>query len=97
LPPAERDVRAAENSTDWFLNYLAGIAVVELAEGGSAAPSVNVLTSARNFFQRARTDRPEFANAMARMASLELRSPGRSYGGHTHGPGAGDEHRAGPP
>jgi hypothetical protein len=73
---AERHVRAAANSTDWFLNYLAGIAVVELAEGGGAAPNVDVLTSARNFFQRARVDRPEFANALARMASLELRSPG---------------------
>ena len=73
---AERHVRAAVNSTDWFLNYLAGIAVVELAEGGGAAPSVNILTSARNFFQRARADRQEFANALARMASLELRSPG---------------------
>ena len=59
---AERHVRAAVNSTDWFLNYLAGIAVVDLAEGGGAAPSVNILTSARNFFQRARVDRREFAS-----------------------------------
>jgi hypothetical protein len=73
---AERQVGATGSSPDWFLNYLAGLALVESAEGGDAAPSVATLTAARNFFKRARADRSEFANALARMASLELRSPG---------------------
>jgi hypothetical protein len=72
----ERHARAATDSNDWFLNYLAGIALVDSTEGRGTAPDADVVTFARSFFQRARTNRPEFANAMARMASLELRGAG---------------------
>ena len=71
---AERHARAAGESTDWFLNYLAGVALVAATEDKGTPPDADTLTTARSFFQRARADRPEFANALARMASLELRS-----------------------
>jgi len=57
---------------DWLLAYLAGVAAAELMlKRGEIAQG---LETARRFFAAARADRPDFPNAVARVAALELRT-----------------------
>jgi hypothetical protein len=71
---SEKRLRAAGTADDWFLNYRVGVTLAAAIEGRRAAPTADDLEAARRAFALARADRPEFANALARMASLELRS-----------------------
>ncbi len=52
--------------------YLAGIAAAELTHNRGQIDQG--LETARRFFMAARADRPDFPNAVARMAALELRT-----------------------
>ena len=57
---------------DWLVAYLAGIAAAELAhQRGEIGEG---LETARRFFAAAGAERPDFPNAIARMAALELRT-----------------------
>jgi hypothetical protein len=57
---------------DWLLAYLAGVAAAELThKRGEIGQG---LETARRFFAAARADRPDFPNAVARVAALELRT-----------------------
>ena len=71
---SEKRLRAAGNVSDWYLNYRLGATLAAATEGRRTAPTADELEAARRAFALARADRPEFANALARMASLELRS-----------------------
>ena len=57
---------------DWLVAYMAGIAAVELSH--KRGEIEQGLETARRFFAAARADRPDFPNAVARMAALELRT-----------------------
>ncbi len=71
---SEKRLRAAGTLSDWFLNYRMGVTLAAAIEGRRGTPTAEELEAARRVFALARADRPEFANALARMASLELRS-----------------------
>jgi len=66
---------AVQNVSDWYLSYLAGVAVTDLALARGAPPSPEDLSGARQFFAGARVNRREFPNAAARIAALELQTP----------------------
>jgi tetratricopeptide (TPR) repeat protein len=70
----EKRALVAGTADDWFLNYRVGVTLAAANEGRRAPPTAEDLETARRAFAKARADRPEFANALARMASLELRS-----------------------
>ena len=65
-------VRPADKLDDWFLNYVAGVTFAAAGEGRPTAVTPDDLAQARRFFAAARADRPEFANALARMAGMEM-------------------------
>jgi tetratricopeptide (TPR) repeat protein len=69
---AEAQLRRVDPPQDWLSAYLAGVAVAELAE--NERPNPARLDTARRYFAAARSVWPEFPNALARMAELELRS-----------------------
>jgi tetratricopeptide (TPR) repeat protein len=69
---AEARLRRVDPPKDWLTAYLAGIAVAELAE--HERPGSARLDAARRYFAAARASWPEFSNALARMAELELRT-----------------------
>jgi len=73
---AERALSELPTPDDWLLSYLAGVAVSNLSErrGGWANPQH--VDQAARFFGASRTARPELANAMARRASLDVRTAG---------------------
>ena len=80
LDLARRDTASGEmrlgalaQTKDWLGAYLAGVALVDLAEQQSERPPAGQLAAARTYFSLARAPRPEFPNALARMAELELR------------------------
>jgi tetratricopeptide (TPR) repeat protein len=57
---------------DWLVAYQAGIAAADLAHKQGKIDQG--LETARRFFAAARTERPDFPNAVARTAALELRT-----------------------
>ncbi len=57
---------------DWLVAYLAGVAAAELTHKRGEIDQG--LETARRFFAAARADRPDFPNAVARIAALELRT-----------------------
>lgn len=69
----ETRLRGLAQTKDWLGAYLAAIALVDLAEQQSERPPAGQFAAARTYFGLARASRPEFPNALARMAELELR------------------------
>jgi hypothetical protein len=67
-------LRALGSPTDWLSAYQAGAAVSALARLDAGRPTPDWLDAARRYFGAARADRPEFPNALARIAELELRT-----------------------
>ena len=68
----DRRLRGLATPGDWLVAYMAGIAAAELSHlRREIGPG---LETARRFFAAARVDRPEFPNAVARLAALELRT-----------------------
>ena len=68
----DKRLRDLATPRDWLVSYLAGVAVADLSHRrGAIAPGLEV---ARRFFAAAGADRPDFPNAVARMAALELRT-----------------------
>ena len=65
-------LRTAGKLDDWYLNYVAGVTLAAVGEGRPSAITPDDLAQARRFFAAARDDRPEFANALARMAGMEM-------------------------
>jgi tetratricopeptide (TPR) repeat protein len=72
---AQTRVRAVGALDDWFLNYVAGTTLAAVGEARPTSVTPDDFVTARQFFARARADRPEFANALARMAGMETFSP----------------------
>jgi hypothetical protein len=79
LEIARRDYRTCDKRLrdlptprDWLVAYLAGVAAAELTHKRGEVDQG--LETARRFFAAARADRPDFPNAVARMAALELRT-----------------------
>lgn len=70
---AEKLARDAGEADDWLLNYRAGIELAEALQGRRSVTQADVDLS-RRYFDRAKAGRPEFANAIARAAALELGS-----------------------
>ena len=68
----ENRLRGLAAPRDWLVAYLAGIAAAELTHKRGQIDQG--LETARRFFAAARADRPDFPNAVARMAALELRT-----------------------
>lgn len=73
---AERVLSELATPDDWLLSYLAGVAVSEVADSSGGWVNPQHVDNAARFFGAARADRPEFAQAMARRASLEFRTVG---------------------
>ena len=71
---AEKRLRELGAPADWLGKYLAGIAVADLVDYDDNRPDPHWIDTARRYFTDARTSGPEQANALARMAELELRS-----------------------
>jgi tetratricopeptide (TPR) repeat protein len=72
-------LRAIGPPTDWLSAYQAGAAVSALARLDAGRTPPDWLEAARRYFGAARADRPEYPNALARIAELELRTlPGPS-------------------
>jgi uncharacterized protein DUF1570 len=71
---AEKRLRELGAPADWLSNYLAGIAVADLADYGGDLPDPHWIETARRYFSAARTSGHELPNALARMAELDLRS-----------------------
>jgi hypothetical protein len=71
---AEKRLRELGAPGDWLGSYLAGVAVADLADSEGDRPEPHWVETARRHFTAARTSGPEQANALARMAELELRS-----------------------
>jgi Protein of unknown function (DUF1570) len=69
---AHARLRSLGASADWLTAYLAGVAVAELNEKKPGRPEPQDVEAARHFFDIAAGDRPPFANALARMAFLDL-------------------------
>jgi hypothetical protein len=70
---AEKRLRELGAPGDWFGSYLAGVAVADLADYDGDWADPQWVETARRHFTAARTSGPELANALARMAELELR------------------------
>jgi hypothetical protein len=68
----DKRLRELPTPRDWLVAYLAGIAAAELTHHRGQIDQG--LETARRFFTAARADRPDFPNAVARMAALELRT-----------------------
>ena len=71
---AEKRLRELGAPAGWLSNYLAGIAVADLADSGGDLPDPHWIETARRYFSAARTSGHELPNALARMAELDLRS-----------------------
>src|SRR6185503_17541811 len=69
---AETLSRSIGEVSDWYLNYRAGIEFVDALEGTRATVTPDDVTAARRYFDRAKSGGHEFANALARMAALEV-------------------------
>src|SRR5262245_3528952 len=76
LDDADAALKSVGAPDDWYMNYLAGVAVAELTERRQLDPSGAPLTAAREFFSRASAGRPELPNAAARLAAMELQRRG---------------------
>lgn len=79
LDNARRDYKACDKRLrdlptprDWLVAYLAGVAAAELTHNRGQIDQG--LDTARRFFAAARASRPDFPNAVARLAELELRT-----------------------
>jgi hypothetical protein len=73
---ADARARALAKPQDWLAAYLAGIALADLTERQAGRPAPERIDAARTYFGIARASRPEFPNALARMADIELRGSG---------------------
>ena len=65
--------RRARPTKDWLSAYLAGVALVDLAERSPSGLRPGSSPRRGRYLVVARAPRPEFPNALARMAELELR------------------------
>lgn len=72
LDEAEAALKAAGSVDDWYLNYLAGVAVAELSDERQGTPSSSSVESARAYFAKAAAGRTELPNAAARLAAMEV-------------------------
>jgi thioredoxin-like negative regulator of GroEL len=71
---AERILRSVGDVDDWFLNYRAGVEFVSAMQGRRATVIPADVAFARKHFDRAKSGGQEFANSLARLASLEVAS-----------------------
>jgi hypothetical protein len=71
---AEAALRGLGEVNDWLDAYLAGVAIVDGIDGNGSVDRAEV-ARARRYFAVAHTGREEFANALAKLVSLELRHP----------------------
>jgi hypothetical protein len=70
---SDKRLNALATPQDWLVAYLAGTAVAELAKQWGVLDAAG-LETARRFFAAASAERPAFPNAVARIATLELRT-----------------------
>jgi len=77
LDDAEAALKSAGAPDDWYLNYLAGVAVADLTERRRIDPAGAPLARARTFFSKASAGHPELPNAAARLAGMELLAGGK--------------------
>lgn len=73
---AERTLLGLGEVSDWLVAYAAGTAIAELVEAQGASPGRTHLEAARRFFDIAHRGRPELANALARLAALDVQGVG---------------------
>ena len=73
LDEAEASLKAAGALEDWYMNYLAGVAVAELSDRRQETTAGAAVEAARTFFQKAADGRAELPNAAARLAALAVR------------------------
>ena len=81
LAAAGKSLSAVEAPPDWLVAYSAGTSMSEIVQRGTQQPTAEELQTARRLFEIVRAQRGEIANALARLADLELRSaegPSRS-------------------
>jgi tetratricopeptide (TPR) repeat protein len=71
---ADKRLRPLSPPADWLAAYLAGVAVAELNDEKPGRPERQDIDAARRLFDAAAAGRPAFANALARMVSLEISS-----------------------
>jgi Protein of unknown function (DUF1570) len=73
---AERRLLGLGDVSDWLIAYSAGTAIADLIEDRIASPDAAHLAAAHRLFGIARRDRPDLANALARLASMDVQVVG---------------------
>jgi hypothetical protein len=74
---AEGRLLSLGSVTDWLVAYYGGVGIADLVEERREPPAEKHLQAARRLFGLARRERPELANALARLASIEVQTDGR--------------------
>jgi len=73
---AERRLLGLGEVSDWLTAYVAGTALADLIEDRGGSPGKAHLEAAHRLFAIAQRGRPDLANALARLASLDVQGVG---------------------
>lgn len=74
---AEGRLLSLDDVSDWLVAYYGGVGIADLVEERREPPAEKHIHAARRLFGLARRERPELANALARLVSIEVQTDGR--------------------